>query len=350
MSADLQLPRVKDILTALLSWAPAAVAWERDNIGLLVGSADAPVSRALVCLDVTPDVVEEAVRGDAELIIAHHPVIFHPLKALRTDAPQGAMLAELLRRNINVIALHTNADAALGGLNHALAERLGLTEVTVLDAARGQLRAITLRLPADPVLIEDTVAGLRDIAGVEAHRRESADDEAAIDIIVPSWRSGEVRGTLARLLGNLPHSIVETRLEDAVAGYGIGAIGQFARPMPSKDLFAHVKTALGCEMLRVSPIEDNREIRRVAVCSGAGSSYIRAAIAAGADALVTGDLTHHYFLDHQEEILLVDAGHYHTERIFIDLCGEILSNMVFENSKKIDILRGRTNTNPIRFV
>jgi dinuclear metal center YbgI/SA1388 family protein len=344
------MPCVKDVLTALLSWAPTAVAWERDNIGLLVGRADAAVSRALVCLDVTPGVVEEAVREGAELIIAHHPVIFHPLKSLRTDTTQGAMLAELLRKNISVIALHTNADAALGGLNHALAARLELTDVTVLDAARGQLRATTLRLPVDPLLIDEAIARLRDIDDVDAQRRTTDNEQAAIEIIAPSWRNAEIRGMIARLLGDLTHSVTEIRLEDAVAGYGIGAVGHLAQPLSAAHFLGKVKSALDCEMLRVSPCEDDRMIRRVAVCSGAGSSYIHAAIAAGADALVTGDLTHHYFLDHQTEILLVDAGHYHTERIFIDLCAGVLSNLVFENSKKIDILRGRTNTNPIRFV
>ena len=342
--------RVSEILSALQRWAPPAVAWDRDNIGLLVGGSADTVTRVLVCLDVTPAVVEEAVRENAQLIVAHHPVIFHPLKALRTDRPQGAMLAELLKRGIGVIALHTNADAARGGLNHVLAGKLGLADPAVLDPASGQLRRLSLRLPRDPALIERVFDTAHRVEGSETHMVGGDDDTALLELVTPSWRAGELRTAVSRELGGLPHVLREARLEDAVPEYGIGAVGALPDAMPIRQFLDRVKLTLGCDTLRVSPFSDDRMIRRVAVCSGAGSSYIRSAVAAGADALVTGDLTHHYFLDHQDEILLVDAGHVHTERIFIDICAGLLEKWAFENSKKIDILRGQTNTNPIWFV
>lgn len=344
------MPQIKDILDALQAWAPPAVAWDRDNIGLLVGAAGQDVTRVLVCLDITPEVIEEAAREGAQLIVAHHPVIFHPLKSLRTDTPQGAMLAALLGHGIAVIAAHTNADAARGGLNHALAHRLGLADVSVLDPAKGQQRRLWLRLPRDPALIDALLAALRDTDGADAVLSGGDDDSATIEVTAPSWRVPVLRSLVQRTLGALPFTLTEARLEGGTTDYGIGAVGTLEASIPVRDFLANVKTALGCEMLRVSTFAEERRIRRVAVCSGAGSSYIRAAVAAGADALVTGDLTHHFFLDFRDEILLVDAGHFHTERIFVDLCAGMLENWSFENSKKIDILRGRTNTNPIWFV
>ncbi|MFA6234751.1 MAG: Nif3-like dinuclear metal center hexameric protein [Bacteroidota bacterium] len=339
---------VGDILSALQGWAPPVIAWERDNVGLLLGRADAPVEKALICLDVTPGVVEEAVREGAALIIAHHPVIFHPLKALRTDRTHGALLAELLRREINVIALHTNADGARFGLNHALAQALQLKETQPLDAARGYGRKLTLRVPRESAALVSSWLTGRDEIVWTSHALD--ENLQAIEIEIPVWRVGFVQAELTRVLGPTPHAFSEVRLEGESDGYGIGAVGNLEASLDEAAFLRMVKDALGCAMLRVSPFDGQRPIRRVAVCSGAGAAYIPAAISAGADALVTGDLTHHMFLDHQADILLVDAGHYDTERIFINLCATQLANMVFENNEKIDILQARTNTNPIWFV
>jgi dinuclear metal center YbgI/SA1388 family protein len=344
------MPRVGEILSVLQRWAPPAIAWDRDNIGLLVGSSDAVVARALICLDVTPAVVEEALREGAELIVAHHPVIFHPLRSLRTDSVQGAMLAELLRREINVLALHTNADAARAGLNTALAEALTLKETTPLAAAQGHLRQLTLRIPRDAkteAAIADLLDGKPDLHWT-SHSLDG--DRRAFEIELLAWQSSTLRVELARVARQPSHLISETRMEGEVPGFGMGAVGELNAALSAHAFFDMVKEALGCAMLRVSPFDEGKLIRRVAVCSGAGAQHIRDAIAAGADTLVTGDLTHHAFLDHQRDILLVDAGHYDTERLFLPLCARQLENLVFGNNEKIDILCSRTNTNPIWFV
>ncbi|MBR9977922.1 MAG: Nif3-like dinuclear metal center hexameric protein [Bacteroidetes bacterium] len=336
-------------MSELLSWAPPAIAWDRDNIGLLVGRRDASVSRVLLCLDVTPEVVSEAVREEAELIIAHHPIIFHPLKALRTDETRGAMLAELLRRNINVIALHTNADATRHGLNHILAQSLGLQEIEALDPVKGHLRVLSLRIRRSEgeTIVLPALAGAEE--QVEYDCRVIEDDWMRIDLRAPSWRTAEMRRKFGLRLADIPHSFSEYRIEDGLPDYGIGSIGTLPQEMKVQTFLASVKHALACRMLRVSPYRKDDTIRRIAVCSGAGSSCIPTAIAAGADALVTGDLTHHVFLDYQRAILLVDAGHYETEHLFIGLCAARLESAVFENNEKIDILQARTNTNPIWF-
>ncbi|MFZ1731605.1 MAG: Nif3-like dinuclear metal center hexameric protein [Bacteroidota bacterium] len=336
-------------MSALHGWAPPSIAWERDNVGLLIGRSDAAVSRALICLDVTPDIVEEAVRENVQLIVAHHPVIFHPLKAVRTDRTQGAMLAELLRQEINVIALHTNADAARFGLNHALAEALQIKQVRSLEPSRGQLRQLTLRVPEDPTIAALLTAHLANHADLLWTSHGLEQNQIAVEIEIADWRLNSLRTELTQLLGEIPHSFSEVRLEGTLSGYGIGAVGELEDAMDVRAFLGMVKGSLGCTMLRVSPFNAKQLVRRVAVCSGSGASYIPAAIAAGADAIVTGDLTHHVFLDNQYDILLVDAGHYDTERLFIDLCAKQLANMVFENNEKIDILPMMTNTNPIWF-
>lgn len=121
--------KVKDILNWLESWAPTSTAEEWDNVGLLAGSCDAEVTTVVTALDISSDVINQAAKAGAELIISHHPVIFRPLKRLWQDNP--AYL--IARHGMSAIAMHTNMDKAAGGVNDILAKRLGLREVVVLN-------------------------------------------------------------------------------------------------------------------------------------------------------------------------------------------------------------------------
>ena len=339
--------RVRDIVSGLLEWAPASLAWERDNIGLLVGAADAEVRRVLVCLDVTPAVVEEAIARDANCIVAHHPVIFHPLKSLRTDRHPGSMYATLLRAEISVIAMHTNADAARTGLNHALADLFGLHDRRRLDAVRGQRRLASLQLHARGDLAElEAFADENDDVTLLA--QQGSDGRIDLRFDLPSWLLPDLRARVRASTGDVPVQV--SALEDALPAHGIGIVGELEAAVPAGEFLATVKEKLGCAMLRCTPFEAESPVRRVAVSSGSGGSYVRAAVAAGADVLVTGDLTHHTFLDHAHEILLVDAGHYETEQLFIRLCAKELARRFFDDKQKIDILHAQTDTNPVRFV
>ena len=126
---------VREIESVLYDWAPKELAASWDNVGLLVGDPEAGVKTVLVALDITQQVVEEAVELGAELIVAHHPVMncaWHPVQTLREDDHLGKKLRTLIRGNISAICMHTNLDAAEGGVNDVLAEKLGLTEISPL--------------------------------------------------------------------------------------------------------------------------------------------------------------------------------------------------------------------------
>ncbi len=265
---------VNDILELLLTWAPRRLAWERDNVGLLLGSGSAEVHRILVCLDVTPETVLEARERGADLIVAHHPLIFHPLKHIRTDDVSGRMLADLLAAGISVIAMHTNADATERGLNDALASQLGLVDVHPLERPRA----------------------------------------------------------------------------DTLPGTGLGAVGRLATAMQADVFLRHVRSSLAAEGLRHTPVAPGRMIETVAVCGGSGSGLIADACVAGADAFVTADLTYHAFQDYRHALLLVDAGHYETEQVFVARCADVLEEALVENKRKIDILRTDQSVNPVRFL
>ena len=142
---------VRDIEKALFDWAPQELAMSWDNVGQLVGEPEAEVKKVLVALDITEDVVREAVACGADVIVAHHPVMncaWHPVQRVRSDDAQGRMLITMIRSGISAICMHTNLDAADGGVNDALAEKLGLSDLELLNEEKiGRIGTLKCQLP-----------------------------------------------------------------------------------------------------------------------------------------------------------------------------------------------------------
>ena len=142
---------VRDIEQYLYAWAPRELAESWDNVGLLVGDPEAEVRRVLVALDVTPQVVAEAIEKDCQLIAAHHPVMncaWHQVQTVRTDDRQGRVLTELIRHGIAAICMHTNLDAAAGGVNEVLAQKLGLSDLKMLTEEKiGRIGTLKCEIP-----------------------------------------------------------------------------------------------------------------------------------------------------------------------------------------------------------
>ncbi len=126
---------VREVFQYLDGRAPFSIQMDFDNAGFLVGRGNRTVSRILVALDITEEVAAEAAEAGAELIVAHHPVIFHPVRTVTDGDPTGRVLLALAEGGIAAICAHTNLDAAAGGVNDALAARLGLEEIEQLDPA-----------------------------------------------------------------------------------------------------------------------------------------------------------------------------------------------------------------------
>lgn len=145
-----------EIERALYDWAPRESAMDWDNVGLLVGDPTQPVTRVLVALDVTQQVAEEAAEVGAELIVAHHPVMncaWHPVQSLRADDAQGKLLRFLVQRGIGACCMHTNLDAAAGGVNDCLARALGLSALSPLnDEKIGRVGTLSCEIPLEEFL------------------------------------------------------------------------------------------------------------------------------------------------------------------------------------------------------
>ena len=341
---------VSEIVSHLFGWAPKSLAWEKDNIGLIVGDPSQPVTSVLVTLDVTDAVIEEAAALGANVVVAHHPPIFTPLKTLRSDVAAQAALMRAIRRSISIIAMHTNVDAAGSGLNAALAAELGLLDVRPLDGLDDLSRRVTLRIACERGSETSAILHCTDAGRLHAVIRNEQSGLFTLEVDVEEWSLTGLLSAVAVIPGVrlLDHTI--TRITTGTVTHGIGSVGRLPAPVAAGAFAAQVRDALGAQSVRVSTGDMDRPICTVAVCGGSGASLIGRAVAAGADAFVTADLKYHDFTEYRHALMLIDAGHHETERPFISTCAMILSGMHFPDTEKISIFTTATDTNPIRFV
>ena len=264
--------KIKEVIDALERFAPLPLQASYDNAGLQVGLTEAEVSGALLCLDVTEKVVDEAIQRGCNIIVAHHPLIFRKLSQVSdTDYVQRTVI-KAIKNDIVIVAMHTNLDSAENGVNFKIAEKLGLKN--------------------------------------------------------------------ARFFGQ-SKQVVSPQTGDMVTG-GDGVISEFDEPLAADDLVILLKKKFDVECVQANELL-RREIRSVAVCGGSGSFLLPDAIAAGADAFVTGEMGYHEFFGHEQEIQLCVIGHYQSEQYTT----EVLRDVIERDCPGVKCCISEINTNPI---
>ncbi len=361
---------VKDIITAIEEAAPFAWQESYDNSGIQVGSPRQEVSRGLVALEVTHEVLREAIINQCDVIITHHPLIFEGLKRLSGSTPTEQIVMEAIRHNIAIVSVHTNIDNSDRGVNYHLGSMLGLQKMQVLRPARHWLKKLVTFCPSDHAekvrfaLFEAGAGhiGEYDFCSFTLEGRGSFrageganpfvgnikemhyEKEERIETIFPAHLE---RKLIQAMKSAHPYEEVAYDiypLDNAFEKMGSGMIGELEHPVNAKDFLEKVKTTLKTGCLRHSRIHDGT-IQQVAVCGGSGAFLIEDAVKAGAQAFVTADIKYHGFLDAADNLLLVDAGHYETEQHTRELIGNIIQKKMINFA----LLISGVNTNPIRY-
>ena len=363
-----------DIQHILDSWTPKDIAWERDNVGLQIGSVHQRVRKILVTLDVTDAVINEARRKNVDVIISHHPLIFHPVKAINSNDRVGRLLSELIKSNIALYILHTNLDFTYNGISFSLAERLGLHNVEVLHQHYQIHKKIVVYVPEE--YAEKLIAGMSEAgAGIigkyeycsfrskgvgtfkpgqgakpfigTIDRLETA-DEVRLEMIVPTWNLQKV---LLAMRAAHPYEEVAYdiyNLANVSKSYGAGAIGELQKPMSLKSFLAHVKRRLRVLVIRYGA-NPRQRIKRVAVCGGSGSDLLPIAIQRGADAFVTADITYHKFQDSDGNIALIDAEHFETEHPALQRIVKYVQDQCAARKEKIQVFASTVTSNFVQY-
>ncbi len=331
---------VGDICRKMEQWAPPGLSYDWDKAGLAIGAPNDRVERVLVCLTVNRTVFAEAQRCGAQLVLSHHPLIWTPFKALRTDHPHTRLCLDFAEAGIACYSAHTNLDIAPQGVNAVLAHRLGLIKQSVLFSAAhaaAQVKLVTFVPQSHATLLRDALAEAGagtigaythcafTVAGTGSFRPEAEatpyvgdkgvineEPEQRLEMLAPKARLSHV---LKALFKNHPYEEVAydvIPLENRDANIGMGIRGELREPCSLAQYAAYVKQQLHLDHVCVVG-DTQKELRRVAVMGGAGGGEVRS-LPPDIDVFVTGDVKYHDACEAMERgFTIIDAGHRGTE-------------------------------------
>ena len=362
--------KIRELLKVFEQYAPGALQESYDNSGLQLGLPDQEVHKGLICLDVTPAVVQEAISSECDLILSHHPLLFKGLKKITGGHFTERVIIEAIKHNIAIVSMHTNLDNVARGVNDMLGKKLGLQNLRILQPQSGLLKKLVTFCPhshADKVRAAIFEAGAGQIGdydccsyNIEGHGTFRAgagtnpfagrknelhvEPEIRIETILPAYLLNRV---ITAMIGTHPYEEVAYDvypLENVFDGVGSGMVGELEIPLSENDFLEKLKKDLKIPCLRHTAFT-GRAIKKVAFCGGSGSFLMDQARREGADAFVTGDLKYHQFFESDGQYLLVDAGHYETEQF----TKELLYDVVNKNFSKFALLISGQNTNPVQY-
>lgn len=363
--------KVKQVVEALELRAPFGYQESYDNSGLHTGSLEKEVTGILVCLDVLPEVLDEATKGGYNLIISHHPPFFSGLKNFTGSSLAVRVLHQAIRDDLVLLSAHTNLDSMADGVSGRLAALIGLKKTSVLVPRQDDLVKLVCYVPsahldavsqavftagAGQIGLYDSCgfssagtgtfrAGLGTNPFIGEHGKLHQEEETRFETIVPKPLIKVVVGAMlaAHPYEEVAYDLVP--LANVNFSAGLGAVGDLQVPEKAEAFLERVKNLLGLPMLRHS-VFHGQMVKRVAVCGGSGSDFIQAAACAGADVYLTADIKYHAWFDVPADLLLADIGHYESERVAMT----ILHDYLIEKFPTFAVRLTEVNTNPIKYL
>lgn len=362
--------KVNDIIAALETAAHPSLQEQYDNAGLITGNGNMECTGVLCSLDATKDVVEEAITKKANLIVAHHPIIFSGLKKINGKNYVEETVITAIKNDIAIYAIHTNLDNVAAGVNGKIASLLGLTNTSVLLPRDNTLKKLFTFVPAAQAeAVRNAIfeagagrignysecsfnaegtgtfkagPGTNPYVGQKGERHH--ENEIKVEVVFPAFAESSI---LTALKAAHPYEEVAfdiMTVTNTHPGIGSGLLGLLPRPEGEKDFLNRLQKVFGLSIIRHTALR-GKPVQKVAICGGAGSFLISKALAAGADAYITADLKYHEFFDANGRMLLCDIGHYESEQFTIELIQEFLQ----QKFPTFAVLKTRVITNPVHY-
>jgi dinuclear metal center YbgI/SA1388 family protein len=363
--------KVSELCSYLDNAVPLSFQEGYDNSGLQLGLPGKEIASALITLDVTDKVIDEAIQKGCGIVISHHPLIFSGIKKITGNSPAARILFKAIKNDIAVYSSHTNLDMMNDGVSRKMAQKLGLKNVKVLQPLKGKLIKLVTFIPEDHLeKVREAVfsagAGFignydrcgYTVSGTGSFRagegtnpyagekgKEHFEKEIRFETVLFSYLKEKVVNALleAHPYEEVAYDIYS--LENDNVDSGLGCTGNLAEPSSGKDFLNLVSSVFGSRGIRYSGLT-GKAVKKVALCGGAGSSLLNDAVLSGADAFVTGDIKYHTWFEADDRILLVDCGHFESEKFST----EILYDLIVKKFPKFAVRFSETNTNPINYL
>ena len=364
------MTQIREITSYLEELAPLSLQESYDNSGLQVGDPGREVTGVLVALDVTEEVLMEADQLGYNLIVSHHPVIFKGLKSLTGRNGPERIVKLAIQKEIAIYSGHTNFDAVTGGVNSALADRLGLSDQQIMEPLGGQLKKVAVYVPhaqleqvrqamfnagAGVIGAYDSCSfnteGLgtfRGSAGTNPFAGEPEvfhqEPETRLETIVPASLATKV---VRAMIAAHPYEEVAYDiypLDNKDPRRGMGMLGLLKEPMDEKSFMGLLKERFNASVVRHSRLL-GKPVKKVAVCGGGGSFLLGRARAVGADVFVTADMKYHQFSEAEGEIVVMDIGHFESEQF----TRQLFYDLLIKKFPKFAVRLSETEENPIKY-
>lgn len=364
------MPVVQDIIQCIEDFAPASYQESYDNSGLQVGDFKNQVNGILLAIDVTEEVVDEAIACGCNLILSHHPVIFSGIKKLTGRTYTERIIAKAIRNDVAIFSCHTNVDNVAAGVSFKMAEKLGLSDLKVLKPLSGLLCKLVVFVPVaqvEKVRLSLFEAGAGNIGQYDScsfnlrgegtfRASENAnpyvgergqfhtEPEVRIETVFPKYLESKV---VSAMIKAHPYEEVAYDVYPLLNQHnnvGAGALGTFANPMDETAFLSRLKTVFNVPFLRHTGLRGEK-ISKVALCGGSGSSFLPDAIKSGADVYVSGDFKYHQFFDAEGRILITDIGHFESEQFTLEIFYELL----IKKFPNFALRFTKVKTNPINY-
>ena len=361
--------KIKDVTNYLETIAPITLQENYDNSGLILGSYFSNLKGILISLDITPEIINEAIENGCNLIISHHPLIFSGVKKIIDNNMVSKCIINAIKNDINLYALHTNLDNVLDGVNGKIADIIGLKNREVLLPKENLLKVSVFT----PDSFKDAVleAMFRAGAGNIGNYSDCSFSNTGLGTFKPLDGSTPFKGKknvletskeqklevilTNNILLNVIDAMKKAHPYEEVAydifqlknpsHQGSGLIGYLEEPNEEETFLKKIKNNFGVKSLRHTQFL-NKPITKVAVCGGTGSFLLPYAINKNADVFITSDYKYHQFFQAENRILIADIGHYESEQYTIDL----ISDFLMKKFTSFAIHSSKINTNPIKYL
>ncbi len=362
--------KIRDIISHLELIAPLQLQESYDNAGLITGNTDWDCNGILVSLDATEEVIQEAIEKKCNLVVAHHPIVFGGLKKITGRNYVERTVIAAIKNDIAIYAIHTNLDNVISGVNGKMADMLGLVNRQILLPKSRLLKKLIVFVPSAAAENLRTAIftaggghignysecsfnttgegtfkagkGANPYAGSMGERH--TEQEVKVEVIFQSWLESKL---IKAMLAAHPYEEVAydiMTLENELSTTGTGLIGELSTTMDESACLSHIKKVFGVTVIRHTPLT-GQPVKKIAVCGGAGSFLIKAAINAGARFYITADVKYHEFFDAEKRLVIADIGHYESEQYTISLLFDILK----EKYPTFAVLKTEINTNPVHY-
>jgi dinuclear metal center YbgI/SA1388 family protein len=363
--------KLKELSSFLEEIAPLSYQEDYDNSGLIVGHAEMEISGALISLDCTESVVNEAIELGYNLIISHHPIVFKGLKKFNGSTYVERVVMKAIKHDIAIYAIHTNLDHVIHGVNKKICDKLGIQNPVILSPKSGVLKQLVTFCPVEHAenirraLFEAGAGSIGKYSecsfnsdGMGTFKAAEGSDpfigeigkqhqelETRIEVIFPTNLEAKI---LSALHEAHPYEVVAYSiypLNNAYQEIGAGMIGDLDCEWDELEFLKLVKEKLGSKLIRHTNLR-SKKIRKVAVCGGSGSFLLKNAINAGADIFITADFKYHEFFDSEGKLIIADVGHFESEQF----TQELLLELITEKFSNFALRLTLQNTNPINYL